>query len=260
MLLQWSRTLLKLTVDSFFLGRNGRPRRKLAGLTPAQAYLDAHPTPEQIEHARAHILELRRRQNQIRQSRERRADPIRLKYVREQLQRLGIDDPRAIVSLSIVGYSMDAITQGIAAFCARLDQKKLPIDCHPGAYLGSIIRNIDNQCYLERMAHYLLEQRIRAGDLHLEKLCAVADNLARTNHGSALLDVLINQALDADSVLAFRFWASRASDALASMPASDASALFPHLARAISLSRSAPGRHRERLIVALAKAAAPCAA
>jgi hypothetical protein len=247
-------------VHAFFRGRNGRPQRKLGGLTPAQAYTNAAPTQEQFQQAKRWILELRRRERLARQSRERHADPVRLQLLREQLAILGMDDPQGQASLSLSGYSNGAICHGLATFHAKAQMGTLPKDADPYRYLGGIIRNMDARELLERTASHLLALRMRVGDLHLVPLKTRAEAIRQSSHGAdSVACQLVDAALDATSVLEFRFWSSEARDAVAAMPPSQAHPLCHHLVRVVAACFHTDRRWRERLIASLVEAAVPLA-
>jgi len=246
--------------NAFFRGRNGKPRRKLGGLTPAQAYDQASLSPEQIAEAREHILELRRREQIARQTRERRADPLRRKVLGEQLVLLQIEDPAGEASLSLCGYSMTAILRGLAIYRAKKELGTLPVDHDPYRYLGGIIRNVDATEHLARTAHHLLELRQRAGDLQLAALRDKADAIRSAGAGSATVCAFVDAALDATSELAFRFWCSQARESLCQLPQDQATALYCHLTRVISVASRTLRKRREHLIAVLAAAVAPVAA
>jgi hypothetical protein len=247
-------------VHAFFVGRNGKPRGRLGGLSPAAVYDSNPPTEEQVQQTKRWILELRRREALARQTREQRADPVRLKLLREQLAALEIDDPQGQVSISLSGYSLGSILQGIAVFRAKREMGTLPTDCDPYRYLGGIIRNTEARDALERTATHLLNLRLLAGELHLAPLRTMADAILNSREPSDAVCDLVDAALDADSLLAFRFWNMQAIEAMSALPASQAQPLFRHLVRTIAACFKTERAWRQRLITSLAEAAAPVAA
>ena len=255
-----ARAIAQSIVHAFFVGRNGRPRGKLGGQSPAQAYDTNPPTEEQIQAAKRWIQELHRREILARQSREQRADPVRLQLLREQLAALEIDDPQGQASLSLSGYSMGAILHGIAIFRSKKEIGTLPRDCDPHRYLGGIIRNAEARDALERTATHLFKLRLRTGELQLTPLQQRAEEIRSSREAEAAVCDVVDAALAADSMLAFRFWNEQAKQAMAVLPASQAQPLFHHLARMISVSFNTDRSWRERLIVSLAETAAPVAA
>jgi len=255
-----ARAFAQQVVTAFFRGRNGRPRRKLAGLTPAQAYDQSSPSPEQINEARMYILERRRREQIARQTREQRADPVRRNLLGERLVALGIEDPAGEVSLSLCGYSLTAILRGVAIYHGKKELGTLPAKLDPYRYLGGIIRNVDATEHLERTAHHLLELRQRAGDLQLIPLQRQADAILETKSASASASAFVDAALDATSELAFRFWSSHARESMCQLAQEQAVPLYCHLTRVISVASRTQRKRREHLIAVLAAAVAPVAA
>ena len=255
-----ARGVAQQVATAFFRGRNGRPRRKLGGLTPALAYDQSSPSQEQIDEALKYILERRRREQVARQTRERRADPVRRRLLGERFVLLGIDDPGGEASLSLCGYSMTAILRGLAIYQGKNELGTLPADHDPYRYLGGIIRNIDATEHLERTALHLLELRQRTGDLQMAPLQRQADAILETRAPSAAASAFVDEALDATSELAFRFWCSHARESLCQLPQDQAVPLYCHLTRVISVADRALRKRREHLIAVLAAAVAPVAA
>jgi hypothetical protein len=250
-----------LIARAFSLGRNGRPSRRLGGICPADSYMAARPTEEQVEAAKQWILELRRREEIARRTREHRADPIRRELLRTELKRLGIDDPKCNIALSLAGYSMDAILTGIAIFEAKLTQGTLPKDCLPDRYLGGIIRNSDERQFLELMGRKLLALRLSVNDKQLTPLRADATEISAAADGPAdRTCAFVDRALHADSVIAFRFWSSRAIDAMGDLPHSEVPAMCAHVRRLIAASFRVDIRRRERFLADMLAAAVPVAA
>jgi len=246
---------------AFFRGRNGKPSSRLGGATPADSYMNASPTEEQVEAAKQWILELRRREEVARNTRLRRTDPIRRELLRMELQRLGIDDPKGKIALSLAGYSMDAIATGIAIFEAKRQRGTLPQDCLPDRYLGGIIRNVEEREFLERMGRKLLELRLGVSDKQLAPLRAQATDIDAAAHGPAERTHEFGlRALRADSAMEFRFWSSRALDAISVVPPSELAALCARLRRMIAASFRVDIKRRERFLADMLAAAVPVAA
>lgn len=254
-------SIAELVSRAFYLGRNGRPSRRLGGRTPADVYMDARPTEEQVEASKQWLLELRRREEVARNTRLRRTDPIRREVLRRELERLGIDDPKGKVALSLAGYSMDAIVAGIAIFEAKRQQRTLPVDCFPDRYLGGIIRNVEDREFLERMGRKLLELRLDVSDRQLAPFRAQAADIDAAALGPAeRTREFVLRGLQADSTLEFRFWSSCALDAISVVPPSELAPLCTHLRRMIAASFRVDIRRRERFLADLMAAAVPVAA
>jgi len=255
-----ARDIVQQIATAFFRGRNGRPRRKLGGLTPSEAYNQTNLSQEQIEHAKTHILELRRRANLARQTREERADPVRRQLLAEQLKLLGIDDPAGEHALSLCGYAMSAIVRGIAIYRTKKEKNNLPSEHDPYRYLGGIIRNVDTSEHLARMAQHLLALRLRAGDLQMVPLREHAESIRTDLPVAQATRRYVDAALNARSELAFRFWRSQAQGAIASIEPQQAIDLYRNLVRVIARASTVSSQRREQLIATLAGAVAPVAA
>jgi len=249
-----ARSILALVALTWCWARNGKPRERLGGLSPAQHHHQARPTPEQIDAAKAHIAELRRRYELAQQTAERRADPIRRALLDEQLDKLGIPDPDGRIAVGLCRYSTDAIVRGLATFAAKREMGTVPADADPARYLGGIIRNLHDRTELDKTAQRLLELRIRQRDLCLDALEA---DLCRVNETSPPDDRpihLVQRSLDAERTIDFRFYARAASQALADLSPQTATSLYPRLVRQVAGSFSVDKRRREDLIASLAVA------
>jgi len=128
-----ARRMLQLILTAWAVGRNGKPRRRLRGKTPAETYANASPTPEAVQEARDWFDELQRRQEQARLTREARLDPVRRELLQVGLAELGIPDEEHRLEVALAGYSRDAIARGLATFRAKQELGTLPPDAEPGA-------------------------------------------------------------------------------------------------------------------------------
>jgi len=209
-----ARSALQLAVTSYARGRNGKPRKKLGGRTPAEAYQQARPTPEEVEAAKEHLAELERRQAQARRTRASKADPVRRHLLVEELAALDIEDPGGELATELARYCLEAILRGIATFRAKRDLDTLPPGADPGRYLAGIIRNIDGDLEDALFADHLLDLRVRAGELSLEILEREGQELADNKAPCELPALTLYKALDAVSLLDFRFWVERLREAL----------------------------------------------
>lgn len=249
-----ARSILALVTLVWAFARNGRPRARLGGLSPAAAYLAAKPSPEQLAAARAHVAELCRRHERFRQTRERRADPKRRDLLRAELERLGIDDPDGRTARDLASFSLEAILRGLATYAAKQDLGTLTGIDEPRRYLGGIIRNLDGRLQLERMAHHLLAIRLRHGELSLAPLQRELARFRQDFTPEHLPHVLTKRALDAEPTVDFRFFARAAQDALARLPRSRVLQLFPALARRVAAAFSVDPKRRDDLIAQLSAA------
>ncbi len=163
-----ARSVLDLVFTEWARGRNGKPRKRLKGLTPAQAYANSRPTPAETREALEWIQELHRRQERARLTRVARRDPVRLQMLDEGLVQLGIPDPARRLAVALAYYSRDAIARGLATFRTKLSLGTIPSDADPGRYLGGITRRLHTRLELDLCSDHLLKQRIRLRDIALD--------------------------------------------------------------------------------------------
>lgn len=213
-----ARSVLALSVTLWMWGRNGRPRRRLGGRSPALAYQQDRPRPEQIEEARRWIAQLQRRADKARRTAQARADPVRRTLLREGLARLAIDDPQQRLEVALARYAREAIVRGLATFEAKTRLNTVGEHAEPGRYLGGVIRNINDQLELEATAERLLDLRIRQRHLSLRPIQRDIDDLRRTTVPAELPDVLAQRALDATTVPAVRLYTRHTIAAVTALP------------------------------------------
>jgi transposase InsO family protein len=257
---EMARCVLELVMTAWYRGRNGKPRERLKGKTPKDAYLNARPTQKELDEALAWIRELQRRQELMRRTREARQDPVRIELLKQGLLDLGIPDPKDRLAVALACYSREAIAYGLAAYRTKLNLDTLPLGADPGRYLGGIIRNQDTRLQLDELSKHLLDQRIRLRDLSLAPLTREAEQIRSNTPTAQLPQVFIDRALEAKWEVDFRFWAQAATTTIAAMPAHQRASLYPHLCRRIAASFKTDRRRREDLIGGLAEAAASAAA
>lgn len=251
--------VLRLIAVAYWRGRNGRPRKRLLGRTPAEAYANAKPTPEEIEEARKWFRELQRRQERARLTREARRDPVRIQLLMQGLTELGIPDPDQRLTISLAYYAREAIARGLATFRTKQELGTLPPDADPGRYLGGIIRNLHTRLELERISDHLMEQRIRLRDFTLAPLERAARQLRTEVQLQALPQAFVDRALAATCAVDFRFWTQAAAEALSALPAGQGAALYQPLCRRIAGSFKTDRERREDLIDRLAEVLAAVA-
>lgn len=250
----------RLILVAYWRGRNGRPRKRLLGRTPAEAYANAKPTPEEIEEARKWFRELQRRQERARLTREARRDPVRIRLLMQGLAELGIPDPDQRLTISLAYYAREAIARGLATFRAKQDLGTLPADAADhGSYLGGIIRNLHTRLELERFSVHAMEQRIRLHDFTLAPLERAARELRSEVSLPALPQAFVDRALAATCAVDFRFWTRAAAEALSALPAGQGAALYQPLCRRIAASFKTDRKRREDLIDQLAEVLAAVA-
>ena len=255
-----ARSIGNIVGTAFFLGRNGRPSRKLGWKTPVETYLTSNPTDEQNRKAQAWLLQLRRRQQLAHETRKRRSDPVRRSLVARELKQLEIDDPKGKIALSICGFSKDAILTGISIFKAKKQRGTLPDGCLPERYLQGIIRNVQDSWQLDDTMHYLLELRLQMHEEQLNPLQAQASEMSASARSAFdRVCAFVDQCLQADSVLAFHFWTSRAIEAMGEVPRCEVVGICKHISRLIASSFRVKLSQRQKLLSYLLAAAVPVA-
>jgi len=254
-----ARSHLHAVMTAWFRGRNGRPRKRLGGLSPLQAYHEAAPTPEEIQRAMSELRERQRRQEKALTTLQARRDPVRLRLLAEGLAELGIHDPKGSLATTLARYSREAIVYGLATFRTKQERGTLPVDADH-RYLAGIIRNDHEKRHLLEFSEHLFQQRVRLHDFSLEPLTRLADRIRATKTISELPQSFVSLALQADFEIDFRYWTRAAADALAALPREQRPALYQHLCRLIASSFRTPRDRRETLIDRLAAAATALAA
>jgi len=249
-----ARQLLELVSCAFARGRNGRPRSKLGGRSPAEAYREAEPTDEEIEEAKEYIDELRRRQKKIRESRRRRADPERRKLLEDAFERLEIPDSDGRLADALAGFAEDAIVGGIGIFEGKKRAGTLPDDVDEGPYLSGIIKNEHNRLEQEAIAESLLEIRLRQRDLALTELEQQRDKILSESDPARRLTRAVDRALEADPLLDFRFYKSTAAEILSALSIDQAEELYTDMARRIAATHQTSKSRRQNLITDLSAA------
>lgn len=253
---EFARNTLELLLAAWFLGRNGKPRKKLEGLSPAQVYAERRPTPDAIQEAMAWLQELARRRARLDLTLEARRDPVRLALLAVGLVELGIDDPGARLARDLAIYAREAIVRGLATFAAKQELGTVPPDADHGRYLGGIIRNLHIRMELERTGEFLIQQRLRLKDLTLAPLDHAADQLRvatpLAEHPRAFLD----RALQATYLIDFRFWTMAMTRALEALPSRHRAELRPHLVRRAAASFATERERRADLIDRITETAA----
>lgn len=251
-----ARSALNLMLTAWARGRNGKPRKRLQGRTPAEVYVNARPTAEQVQEALAWFRELQRRQERARLTKEGRRDPVRIQLLRCGLAELEIPDPHQRLSVALAGYAREAIVRGLSTFRAKLELGTLPPDADPGRYLGGIIRNLHTRLELERTSMYLLEQRIRLRDLSLAPLERAAQRLRAETPFGSLPQACVDRALDATYLIDFHFWLQLATETLTALPVGQKRELYRSLSRRIAASFKTDRERRQDMIDRLAEVTA----
>jgi transposase InsO family protein len=214
-----ARSFLEVAFSSWARGRNGRPRKQLGGKSPAEYYKEQQPTEEEKAEARRWIAELQRRQQQMRRTREQRADPEKLAFLKEALLALGIPDSSNHQAVNLAYYSREAILTGVSTFQAMLQAGTVPDGADPARYLGGIIRNLHEELELNLTTELQIQNRGRFRDICLRNLLRRNEEILRQDHPpERLLSTLVDQALSAPCALDFHFWSARCAEVLGATP------------------------------------------
>ena len=251
---EMARSCLSLIFTIWGWARNGKPRAKLGGRSPQDEYRQDRPTDAELQAAMARLAEIQRRAERARLTRAAQADPLRKAILTQGLADLGIADDDLRIASALARYNFDAIMRGLATFQAKQEQDTLPPDVLPDRYLGGIIRNLDQRYELERTAHHLLEQRLRARDFSLAALQQAARDVRRTTPEEDLPQALLDRALTADRLVDSRFWAATAMAEFERFSPKSRAELYPTLAKRIAATFKVPADRRSDLIDQLARA------
>ncbi len=254
-----ARSYLNAVMTAWFRGRNGRPRKRLGGLSPAQAYREAAPTSEEIQKALDELRERQKRQEKAQATLQASRDPVRLRLLAAGLAELGIADPTGSLATMLARYSRDAIVYGLATFCTRQERGTLPTGADH-RYLAGIIRNDHDKRHQLELSERLFKQRVRLREFSLEPLIRLTERIKATRTLSELPQSFVSLALQAEFEIDFRYWTRAAANALAALPREQWPALYQHLCRLIAASFRTPRDRRETLIDRLATAATGLAA
>lgn len=205
---------LEQIVCAWARGRNGKPRKQLGNRSPADYYKSQVPTDEENAEAQWWFTELQRRQEQMRRTREQRADQEKLAFLQDALASLGISDPKNTLAVSLAYYSRGAILAGVSILQAKLLTETAP-QGDLGRYLGGIIRNQHDQNEFSLTTEFNLQNRERFQDICLRSLLRQEEELwAEQISSEQMLLRLVDRALLAPCAIDFHFWASRCAGVL----------------------------------------------
>lgn len=249
-----ARDIVRLVTTVWARAVNGRPRKRLQGLSPADYYRQRSATEAERGEARRHFLELRRQARLAANTRGRRGDPVRLGFVAENLARLGIADPDGKVANDLARYANEALIRGFSIYGAKQQNGTLPPNAIGHRYLGGIIRNHDARLQLAAEARLQLQLRRRLGQLSWDALETTALSLSRSTTPSELPLALVDLALAAEPALDFGFFCSAAAQALQTLPPHQATELLDALIPRVVTAYRVPKARRSDLLAALTAA------
>ena len=194
---------------------NHRPRKDRAGLSRVDIH-DQKPTPEEIEHAKKELHERKRRQDEARQTRKARLDPLVNTLIREAFARLDIEDPGDHFLLALARYPRGVLIDALATYEAKKNVGSLP-DGVDARYLLGIAKNIAEQRELWALSMELWRLRVRARDelyRYMENDCRLLENLFQKPIDFARHAT--QKAVESDVHFVTQFWIERAVDKLKS--------------------------------------------
>jgi hypothetical protein len=254
---EMARAALQTILTAWYRGRNGRPRQRLNGRTPAQVFFEDGPTQEMIDKIVAWIAQRQRLQDADRRTREARRDPVRVGLLKTGLAELEIADPNDRLAKALACYCRDSIVRGLAIFEKMRDLGTLPQQVRPDRYLRGIIKNQNYLLELEQVEMHLLKQRLRARDLSLEPLTRAADKIrtgisAESMANGQLVKDFLEQALRAPYRIDFLFWTKATTDAFLALPRIKREALYTTLVRRVKTAYKVNPDRRFDLIDRLA--------
>jgi len=235
---EMARAVLQTILTAWYRGRNGRPRQRLKGRTPAQVFFEDGPTQEMLDRIVVWIAKRQRLQDADRRTRDARRDPVRVDLLKIGLAELAIADPDDRLAKALACYCRDSIARGLAIYAKKRDLGTLPDEVRPGPYLRGIIRNQHFKLELERLEVHLLKQRLRVGDLSLEPLTRAAAGLrsqvsAEQIAQGALVKSFLEQALRAPYRIEFLYWAKATTDVFLALPRVPRETLYTTLVRRV---------------------------
>jgi hypothetical protein len=206
-----ARAIGRLVVQTWGRTLNHRPRRSRKGMSRVQLHDEARPTKEEIERARASLLERQRKQEKAAQTRAARQDPLVRALLDDTFARLGLPDPTGNTRSAIACYPRDAVVAGISTFEGKRAAGTLPPGVD-GRYLLGIVRNISNQDEGLNITDALLRVRLEARDRELAGLeTALAVITSSSPTLAEQLDAVADKATSSERLIDRLFWLDAAS-------------------------------------------------
>lgn len=235
----------RLVVTTWARAANHRPRLDRDGKSRVDLFRGAEPTEEDKARAREALRERQRKQEQARQTRARRQDPIARAILDSAFERLGLEDPERHLRTAIASWPLDAILEGIAVFEGKKKAGTLP-DGVDGRYLRGIVKNLAEEREGWQIAEALLRERLAARDAMLQHLGRKQDALEEEAESTeALIKRYVELAMAARRGIDRTFWLLATADVIRAEREVDYTSLLRLAARRIHATYSAP--HRERL-------------
>jgi hypothetical protein len=245
---EMARETLKLLVQIWARTLNHQPRSDRGGRSRVDIYRSEHPTDEQIEQARAALLDRHRKQEKQEETRRARQDPVVRTTLDAAFARLDLADPDGNVRAAIAGYPRDAVLAGLAIFEGKRSARTLPPDVG-ASYLLGIVRSIAHEDEGVKIADLLLRARIEARDIALSALQSSCDAIINSSPGATeQLKSFVDRALSSEHTIDRHFWIEAASRLIVAASERDRRVLVRQAARRIHTNYRLP--HRDRFALA----------
>lgn len=231
-----ARQILTLLLDIWLRASNHKPRADRDGRSRAQIYLEADPSPEEIEQARTALRQRLRKQERAQETRRRRADPLVRHTLDQAFQHLGLPDPSGNFRDAIARYPLDAVIEAISIFEGKRLAQTLPPTAD-GRYLLGIARNLAQEHEALEIAHALWKNRSAAQDHGLRHLHTQHQLILdqTPDHGPhALVAAFADRALTASRRIDRMFWLETTAEIILAQPPSATEPLFHFAAQRIA--------------------------
>lgn len=227
--------LLRLRIQTFFRLMNHRPRRDRNWQSRVEIHQSNSPTREQVEAARAALLEQKKKRDCALAHELQRADPDLLSLLDGAFERLGIIDPEHHARNSLARFGIDILIETISIFEGKLKAGTLPEKVDAARYLLGIARNLEHCHEADMITQSLMRNRIEVRDGMLAPLQASHDELLDddTRTPKQKLDELLDRALAAERTIDQLFWLDATGEFLKLQPSEQKQAAFRQLARRI---------------------------
>lgn len=220
----WARTL------------NHKPRTDRDGRSRTQIYLQADPTPDEIDEARTALHQRLRKQERALETRRRRADPLVRHTLDQAFEQLGLPDPSGNLRDAIAIYPLDAVLEAISTFEGKLHAQTLPPDAD-GRYLLGIARNLAHEHEGLEIAYALWKNRSAARDLafdHLHTQRQIILDQIPDHQPLDLVSAFLDQALDSHRRFDRLFWLETTAETILTQPHPATQRLFRFAAQRIA--------------------------
>ena len=251
-----ARDVVTLVVTTWARVMNHRPRADRGGKSRVQLQQDK-PTEAQRQAAKEALAERVRKQDEARETRRARLDPVVRELLDEAFVRLGLSDPERHLRDAIARYPVDAIVNGVAVFEGKQKAGTLP----PGVdvrYLLGIVRRVADEQEGRAIAEALFDRRVELRDKALRHLQDCRDAIEDEAPDALFwLRQLIDQALAAERSLDRYFWLRTAADLIEEQDEEDHRRLFLVAARRVHAAHAVPKRERNALTRRLATMVRP---